>query len=450
MLAMHYWGDSIFWFSPLILLGVWLLSLFAFGISFGAYLYGFELRDQNGAALDFPEDIGAVLRGLFPTSKEQFHPRAHWVLKSKKHSSLIAPFALLILSALASVSTYWTLSSRAVLQALPVRTLPLYLPPDERNWNVLAFYYSVGGWPRTFRGRPVFYSLPYKKGPPYQFAAEIIARLLVPKIKLSIEGPQTPEGAPTPDIIKDCLTRSFKISNQAECLSIRSTSLARHLEALDSVHPKTRELVWFEVDNPALLPEERPRGVLLKAHGATRTQERYVLITPKGAHQTLILNRPSGEADADASLLVEQMIRSMRVLPDLLMGKVIAHDALQKIQLSPSFDLRNLVQYGQTIADAQALLISKISLEPGDLQAYLHLGGTAHLLLSHVSNLRAQSTTIIGGEKAELIDQWTAAQFPLIESAYAYARDIDPDNPTTTRLNQLRIDAAKRKSGVTD
>ena len=67
-------------------------------------------------------------------------------------------------------------------------------PQEGISWHVLPYFYTLGAWPNLYDEKPIFHSLPYKKGPPNVFLEEVTAYWRNPDIKITYEGPKTPEG----------------------------------------------------------------------------------------------------------------------------------------------------------------------------------------------------------------------------------------------------------------
>src|SRR5262249_4353881 len=137
-------------------------------------------------------------------------------------------------------------------------------------WSVEPFFYSLGAWPKEFMGRPVHYAVPYEKGPPTRFLGHVSARWDAPEIKVTFEGPKTPDsGEINRAVIHSCLVPSEFSGGPRpgmfECARIRGKTLKRHIEEVDAFSPSNWVLRWFRVENPAIDPRERAQGVFLGA-----------------------------------------------------------------------------------------------------------------------------------------------------------------------------------------
>ncbi len=321
-----------------------------------------------------------------------------------------------------------------------VEMLDPFLPPlnpataaaqGSEQWIVAPYFYALGAWPKTFRGQPVFHTLPYEKGPPQQFVGHIIARWDAPDIKLTFEGPKTPEKARNREAAKLCV---LEISRA--CLRYREEALDRHVDEMKaSVRTASNwQLSWFEVQNDALPPGETAQGIFLSVQGRSRSQDRYIFITPGGTHQTIILDYPTASSDGLlARELVRKSVRTVRISDQLGPGRAWINSVLQKIRMSDFEALASGPAPLARVAEVQGLLLSKLSVDPGSYDAYFHLGGTSLLLAR------------LGRRTSGSADSGVAAGPTLqtIQSAHRYAADLKPTDPRTVRLESLLVDARK-------
>jgi hypothetical protein len=331
------------------------------------------------------------------------------------------------------------------------------------DWEVLPFYYSLGAWPRNYGGKPVFYSLPYEKGPPKLFAGHIIARWDSPAVRVTFEGPKTPQAGSHGERtaraeIRQCLVGAEK---SWSCLKIREITLMRPLEEMqkqlageaggNTALKMQWKLRWFVVRNAAIAPADQAQGIYIsaqdEAHG--RGQERYILVTENGTHQAVILDYPlPSAADTPESPTTRaaelarstfgNAVRSLRAADDLAPGRAWIDRQLQAIQLKgmginmdPNAKSDLNPESVARLSAVQASLLAKISVEPGSFEAYYHLGGTA-LLLSRYARQAGQGALETG-----------AVAKPLIASAYSFAQDLAPKDPRTTQLQGFWLESKK-------
>ncbi|MCC7440871.1 MAG: hypothetical protein IT285_04520 [Bdellovibrionales bacterium] len=326
------------------------------------------------------------------------------------------------------------------VQATPAIGDPFF----RRSWAPLPFYYAIGLWPKRFDGNPVFFSLPYTPGPPKQFPARVISRWHDPGVRLTLEGPRTPEGgtdaASLASRLKSCLLEGRLGGG---CAGLKALALGPHVEKMRRVSPKRWYLRWFEVRNPALPESERPRGVYLAAEGVKRAQERYLLVLPSGSIQPLILDRPSGPGGERARADLEITVSGLRIAPDLNSGRAMIEQALADIRLEDLRQLRDSLSFAARLSEIQAMLIAQITVQPANLNAYYHLGGLSLMLLQHATELRTARTQLVPPDVLVMLDRWTAAARPMIKAAARFAKDVSPDDPKTERLQNLWLEAQK-------
>jgi hypothetical protein len=342
----------------------------------------------------------------------------------------------------------WAPAEKVELKA----TLPDGL--NSSQWEILPFYYTLGAWPRVYRGKPVLHSLPYEKGPPKLFPGHIVARWSdaeQPRTRVTYEGPKTPKapsarpGERTPrERIRSCLTGDER---SWDCLRVRESVLLRHLNEMNAVHAARWKVRWFEVRNPAIPPVEQAQGIWISAEGGSVTGsktsvsiERYVLITENGTHQAISLEYPI--TDPMALSTFSEAIRSLRVSDDLSPGRAWSERKLADTKLQGQRDPKTgapippaneaaAVAEIERLAQAQALLVSRISVEPAGFDAYFHLGGTS--LMLQQSGLRA------GAEYTGV----SSVTRGLLDSTRKYARDLAPGDPRTTQLHGFWLDSKK-------
>jgi hypothetical protein len=302
-----------------------------------------------------------------------------------------------------------------------------------------------------------------------------------------------PGGRTPRDRIRECLIGDGR---SWECLKIRESTLLRHLTDLqrrltgraggDTALAIRWQLKWFTVRNPGLPPAEEAQGIYLSAvtraelRGGARDgggrpasgaviepkgEERYVLITENGTHQAISLDYPDPDSPAGetARETFRQAIRSLRASDELGPGRAWVDKELSALELggnagpggSPSAGIAGgdpaiaalLAQKPlpagtdparviAKLAQAQALLLAKISVQPSIYDSFFHLGGTA-LLLDRIARSGARAGSLEGLELA-------ARARPMVLSAYRYAKDLAPRDPRTTQLEGFWLEAQKR------
>ncbi len=297
-----------------------------------------------------------------------------------------------------------------------------YFPVSNSDWMIVPFFYSMGAWPKAFMGHPVFYSIPYEKGPPQKFIGHIIAKWDLPNIKLTLEGPRTPTGLKkNRENLKLCLTQKWNYS--IDCIDNREKALFRHIQEISKLKPKQWELKWFHIKNPALLEGEEPQGIFMSAQNEMQAQDRFIFMSPSGAHQTFILDRPLTSEGDLARKIFEESIQSQRISNELNSGRAWVDKLLGSTEITRLNQVQNRENFLLQVSEIQALLLAKISVDPKTYESYFHLGGTS-LMLAQMA---------IKERKSDI----TAIAKPLLLSAYQYAQDISPQDERTLQLKKM-------------
>ena len=383
--------------------------------------------------------------GFVPTGKpRQFRLVQKGILSAEVRVRAAAFSALFLLVSGFVVAR--DLLAHPMIQRVSIESMPPLVPSQSeqarKEWATVPFFYAFGAWPKRVFGDPVFYSLPYERGPPTLFLGKIIARWKMPDIQLTIEGPKTPSKRASPQEIKACFLAPF-----ITCPGLRKAVLERHVDELLAAGAEDWQISWFEVQNPPrAAPEHPPEGIRLVAYGHSKdrkgwAQERWILVTPQGTHQTLILQRSLGSEGEEASHLLRKLIQTLRVSDSLGFGQTLATLRVSETDLGRFQNSLESPDLSLELADAQAALLAKASVEPADLNTYLHLGGTSLLLLKHVLAIRKQMSaspsSALNDKLLSLTQEWTAAAKPMILAAERYAEDIAPDDRRTAQLKDM-------------
>lgn len=306
-------------------------------------------------------------------------------------------------------------------------------PPKEAGKIGLPFFYAVGSWPLTFDMQPVFYSLPYEMGPPTRFMGKIIARWKMPEIKLTIEGPKTPLPRLDATQWKNCLQ-----SHWWSCPEARREFWSRHLDETRRKGARLWKAHWFQADDHPAAGGAAPEGVWIQAEFNHYIQERYVLVSQTGVHQTLILDRPKDADGQAASLLLKQTIQALRVTDSLEWGRSLAALRLSEVRLSDHSLSKNPAEAPFKIASAQGTLLARLSVNPADLDAYYHLGGTSLMLLKVLNQPGFKMPP-------HLTEEWKGSAYAMIQSALRYARDVETGSRQARMLQDMALEAEKLK-----
>jgi hypothetical protein len=387
--------------------------------------------------------------------------RAHFMKITRVQASPLRNTRLTIgtfLTALAVMITAWITYETVARSPLGVRAeeaqWDVFLPDltagagSGERFTVVPFYYSLGAWPRIFQGHEVFFNFPYAKGPPLRFAAEAQARWSMPEIRVTFEGPRTPaKTSSTPYSraeVENCIEDFWNSPLTAlSCLGVRQAVLSRHFDAFRAQRLNQIGLKWIRVANPSLPVDEQVEGFYLSAKDATRGQDRFVLLTARGTEQTFILDYPRTFDGEHAREVFQESIRSLRVSDDLVPGRVWIDQTLERVKLdeldAPGTPGANDSGVAR-LAEIQAMLIARITVDPKMIETYYHLGGTALMLARIAAKARLHATD---PRSADLAAEWLAVAKPLTETAWKYATDIAPDDKRTLQLHSFVLEAQK-------
>lgn len=404
------------------------LSLWVFGRTPGEFAAGIATRGTHGGGISRPTLSGAL----------RSWRRAEYLTLRKPTalSRLGATILTLALSIAPAVLGLGSLSGHPFFLAAGARHLERTQTGEKPGWRELPFFFARGLWPSRFAGRPVFHSLPYEKGPPSIFVGRVIARWDPPTTQLTIEGPKTPEPRADAERLRVSLGAGWlaEPGAWARGLGDRITALRRHIgemrAALDSGEgAATWSLEWFESGSEA----DSPRGIRIVATNRSRAQERFVMVSAGGAHQALILDRAAGPEGDRASETLRELVSGLRLSASVEEGRSLVAAQLSAIDPEQIPTDATPDALAARIADIHSLILARISLAPGDFEAYFHLAGTSFAL----SKLLARDNGAGDSTGA------STALPGVIRAAYFYARDIAPADRRTTQLEQIWMESGK-------
>ena len=313
---------------------------------------------------------------------------------------------------------YWTVGREIRFTAA--------LPPNE--WRVLSFYYTMAPWPVAMEGKPVFYSIPYEMAPPKRFIGHIESEWIRSSVRVVFEGPKTPtefqSRVRNRAAIHDCILSSPW--RAPRCAEVRKLTLDRHLEELRASGYTQLNVDWFSSENPAIPEDQRAQGVRLRAQAGDKFQDRYILITPQGLHQTIAISYLDNVEGHDAERDFEIALGALRISEDLSQGRAWTDNILQSTHLTdlpPATD----DDYLQSLSQIQSLLVSKLSVDPGLFDPYYHLAGSHMLLLKYCVKHPDPGLKSLAQAMVERMDR--------------FAHDVAPRHPDVSELDRLFQDA---------
>ncbi len=376
--------------------------------------------------------VRVALQKFFSASPGQWI----WAIQMHKHQALprkrlqgaelflpVTATAVMSLGALALAVI--AVFNHPVLMSAQREIFAEYIPDlkDKRaNWNIIPYYYSNGAWPLRYNGKPVFFAVPYEKGPPNQFLGHIVVRWDVPETRLTLGGPITPVADLKREQLRECLLEGLA------CVAERKAVLLKTWNEMQKQGFRKWKLSWFIVDNPHIPAEDRPQGIYITAASGRKRQDRVILVNQSGAHQTFVLDTSSAGYPA-AKDLFQKAIRSQRVSSDLLVGRAWVDRQLGDVKIERANAQVDPEDFAEKVAKAQAFLLSKISVDPKTLDTYFHLGGTALLLAQQAYKNKNHD--------------WSSAAGPLVYSSFRFAQDIAPQDKRTKALESYWIEVKR-------
>jgi hypothetical protein len=415
-------------------IALWALSIWLLKATPGEILLGSRKLREDGLPVGF----------------KRFSGRAYTIEKNKGARRVLSKVAAFIWIGSSLYALSAQLANYPLFATISTKNYQAFVPPEDyfknKMWTHLPFYYTIGAWPTQYNGSPILYTLPYQPTPLGSFKPKIIARWSMPEVEVVIEGPKTPTREnETPELVRKCFTQLWSSWQEGiyHCVQIRDQSLTRHLKEFQEKNLTVNTIEWFQVDNPHLPEEEQAKGLHLVASNSQVLQERYIFITAKGSHQMILLNTPTTDQGKFARMLLEQTIRSFRLAYDLSIGKALIQQRLAETTLDHLQEMDDTMSFVNRIAEVQAMLVAKISVDPKDPIVYHHLGATAYYLAKHAYEIRLRKTQVISGQLLLLLDEWAAAAKPILESAAKYSKDIDPESKSTQRLQFLWAEIQK-------
>jgi hypothetical protein len=348
-----------------------------------------------------------------------------WIFESELHSLdalPVAPFVTqflipLLLTANIGFQSFRIGSQDPAIMAYPTWSPPLFAPdPGDMNWNPLAFYYASGAWPNRYQGHPVLYSLPYEKGPPERFVGKIQIFWELPGAKITLLGPLTLGEPRDVQTLKSCFQKKWN------CIGLRRSMLSRQLKVFFD-KAVLKNAAWFEVNNPALTDDQKTQGIYYSgpAQNGQGWVEAYYLLNAKMALQGILLERSNDAMGVQASETLKKVVGSQRMETDLLAPKTWVNSQIAKIKLTNKSSTEELLQ-------AQAFLLSKVSVDPKVFESFYHLGGI--------------SMNLFEKAKATHVGELTSTSKQTILSTFQFGEDIDPKNP---KLKELELFKAQLK-----
>jgi hypothetical protein len=343
-------------------------------------------------------------------------------LKGTRQSTFLGKVTLLGASFLSTGVFLVLLNGDPVTKRWKVVTLPLneeFL--KNASITYLPFSYLLTPVPTHFGKEPLLWELPYLKGPPKSFLGKIEIQWSEEwQNRLAFSGPLSFAKNRTPEELVACLQKLLG------CRSDRQELFSRHLK-IGNDFGEIFETTIFKVENPHLKPNETP--TLLYVRGLSRkdpkrTLEVALILNPNLAFQAVSLDQRESPLKAENSLFFRSLLSNIRLTGDLAAPRTWVNEKLSAF--SPK-GRPTLLE----ITEAQKLLLSKLSVDPSQLEPFYHLFRFSEMEYRDSLNTK------------NLIS--TARARRLMNAIVLYSRDVAPADQKSKEMEQILAQIEKGK-----
>ncbi len=324
-------------------------------------------------------------------------------------------------------SLYLFFQSSPLYSSLKIEVLNNYFPEKPDDDRILPFGYTLGPWPKDFRGEPIVTKLTYKKGPPLKFIDTLTQIWRPVEVELAITGPKT-------------VVPGFKINEWRTCFQSEFSCSNEKILFWDRVFPeerkhagKTIRATWFESPDPRGV-----RGVHLVVRTDTYEIDRFAVIVPNGSVQVFslksILNGPGIEARE--SFL--KIMGSLKVNEDLANSRAWIEGKIKGVNLERIKKIPNLKERFEKLILVQNWIFSYLSINPTELDSFYHLAGITHRLAMDLLKTRDR---VFENQEA-----WILNFHPLLSTLIRYAKDFSASETRVKSMEALLEDFLLKQS----
>ena len=387
---------------PLLLLPVYLyLSSRYLRQSFGQYVNGIErVRRGSYAPITRVYDwsLDSELRMKGPTAFQ-----GPWLGPLCLIGTLcLSAGVSMILATSDPMTKRWKSADVPLDEALLKNTSLTYLP----------FAYLLTPIPASFENDPILWELPYLKGPPKSFVGRVELQWSEEwQNRMAFSGPLSfPRTVKVSDLV-DCLGRFFG------CGADRHELLQKHLKLRSDFNEIFETAIW-RIENPLLKPEERPIALYVRGTSAKdpkRLREVALILNGNLALQTVSLDQKISPLNEKNSAFFRSVISNIRMTGDLAASRAWVNAKLAEFQPSGEPTIPQ-------ISEAEKLLLSKLSVDPTQLEPFYHLFRFSEL--EYRRSLAAKNLVS------------TARARRLMSALVQYARDIAPADQKSKEMEQ--------------
>jgi hypothetical protein len=346
-------------------------------------------------------------------------------MKMKFKKTLISLFVISLIG-----SFYLFLHSSPLESSLKNEVLSNYFPEKPDDDLILPFGYTLGPWPKAFRGEPIVTKLTYLKGPPQKFIDSMTQIWRPVEVELSILGPKTvlPEF-----MIKDwrnCFKSEFFCSKEKKLFWERVFPDSKAHQS-DRIHA-----TWFESMDPL-----GARGVHLAVTTPTYQIDRFAVITPKGSVQVFSLKSVLNGPGAEARELFIKTLGSLKVNDDLSSSRAWIEGKLRAVNLETIKKIADQKSRFDKLILVQTWIYSYLSVNPTALESFYHLAGITHRL---AMDLLKTKTPLFENQEA-----WILSFQPLLSTLIRYAKDFPKSENQVKSMEALLEDFLLQQSRLT-
>lgn len=370
----------------------------------------------------FGQSLGQFLTGiarLHEKTQEKTRYFFSWIFESKtevvvtfsnKTAFLRAITAILGLTLLFGGLLVFSLSERRLLKKYKEEWIES--SPLAAHESRLPFYYLSTSSTEVF-GESIG-KLDYRVGPPHKFIGEVEFQFRNSSRRLRFTGPLTLKSQPNVGALKKCLSRSLWCLETRRLLA--EVFFKSALLQNGTVQNEIQSVSWFEFTNTD--PSLRSGIHILTRNKTTKAfSESYWFVHESMAIQGVILDYNPEDVPEEVHDIFSRWIAKVVYQEDLKTQRSQINAQLAKFRAVPGSRTH--------LSKGVELLLSKLTVQPTDWNAYFFLAQTAHAFYEWAEQNGAS--------------QEAAAARSLIRSSYQYAMDVDPKNEKNSDLERLSI-----------
>jgi hypothetical protein len=347
-------------------------------------------------------------------------------MKSRK--PLLAIFALSSLGAL-----YFYFHSSPLESSLPTELLTR--SADEKASEktdpalILPFGYTLGVWPKTFRGEPIVTRLTYLKGPPAKFLDQMIQVWRPVEVELSLFGPKTLSSSLTLEDWRACFRKEFG------CAREKQLFWAKVFPERKAHEKDLLQASWYESTE-----KNGPRGVHLLIKTKTYQIDRFAVITAKGTTQVFSMKSVLSPVGLEARELFLKTLGSLTVSDDLTEGRRSIEARLKSVNIEALKKIENPKERLQQLIQVQNWIYAYLSVDPTSIDSFYHLSGITHRLAMDLINAKERFF--------ENQEAWILNFQPLLGTLIQYARDFPNSEKAVKSMEALLEDFLLKQSKI--